>query len=157
MAKNFDTILEWRAPEFKYYQKNAAWFITLSLITGLIMAYMFIVHDIFGAISMLILAIFIWLFALHKPNTIQIVISDIGIHINQTIYPYEKIKHFWVLNTPQHQALNFETTAYLNHIQTIEINQEDPELIRDVLLELLPEHAEVAPTTAQHISHYFRF
>lgn len=157
MAQPHETILEWEAPEFRHYDKNIAWYITLLVIVLLLVAYMVINGDYFGAISLAIISGFIWVFAKHKPSRVPITISDQGIHLNETQIPYDRIKHFWVVDDDQHRALNFETTAYLNHIQTVELDDQDPELVRAVLNELLPEHSEIEPTTAQKLAHRFRF
>lgn len=157
MPKTQEVILEWEAPEFKHYPKNFAWYITLVFIVLLLVAYLIINGDYFGAISLAVISLFIWLFANHKPGRVPIIISDQGIQINHTQIPYDRIKHFWVIDTDHHRSLNFETTAYLNHIQTVELEDQDPELIRAVLNELLPEHSEIEPTIAQKISHRFHF
>ena len=157
MTKQHETIINWEAPEFKHYQKNTAWYITLVIIVALLITYQVIESDYFGAISLAVVAGFIIFFARHKPKIIPVEISDQGIHINETLIPYSRIKHFWVIDSDAHKTLNIETTAYLNHILTIELGDQDADLVRDVLIELLPEHTETEPTVSQRIAHRFWF
>lgn len=157
MAEKFETILEWEAPEFRHYPKNLAWYITLFIITLLLIVYQVYQQDWFGALSVAIIASFVAIFARHQPQVIPIQISDKGIHWGDTYIPYTHIKHFWVIDDEEHRALNIETTAYLNHQLSIELDDQDPEFVREILLELLPEHEEPEPTLAQRIAHRFRF
>ncbi len=157
MADRYTTLLEWEAPEFRHYPKNLAWYITLILVVILLVVYQAIQGDWFGAISLTIIAIFVGLFARHKPGTMYVEISDKGIHMNDSFIPYTHIKHFWVVHNEDHQVLNFETTAYINHIQSIELVDQDPDEVRDILQAALPEHPEPQETLAQRIAHKFRF
>ncbi len=157
MAQQTLTVFEWEAPEFRHYPKNPAWYITLVIVVTLLVIYEIFSKDIFGAISLIIVAIFIILFGRQSPKIIPLQISDQGIHINQDMIPYQRIKHFWVVDDGIHKTLNFETTAYVNHLLTIELADMNSEEIREYLIDVLPEHDDTTPTTAQKISHRFHF
>jgi hypothetical protein len=157
MIKHPETIIEWEAPEFRHYPKNAAWFITFGFIVMLIVAYQLFEHDWFGAISMVIIAILFAAFALHKPKIVKVSISTHGLHIEDTHIPYNRIKHFWILETENHKTLNLETTAYLNHLLSIELDNQDADEVQEILEEILPENPDTEQTVAQHISHRFKF
>ena len=157
MAKQPETIIEWQAPEFRHYPKNAAWFITLGIVVTLIVAYEFIEHDWFGAISVIIISVLFVAFAMHKPKTITASISTHGIHLDDIYIPYSRIKQFWVVDNDNHKTLNIETTAYLNHLLTIELDDQDADEVQEILAELLPENTDMEETVAQRISHRFKF
>ncbi len=157
MAKTPLTVFEWEAPEFRHYPKNPAWYITLVIVVVLLVIYEVLAKDIFGAVSLVIIASFVVYFGRQEPQIIPMQISDQGIHINNDIIPYQRIKMFSVIDDGVHKTLNIETTAYLNHLLTIELAEMDAEEIRDFLIDVLPEHEEVVPTVAQKISHRFKF
>ncbi len=157
MPQKFETIIEWEAPEFRHYPKNTAWYITLGVITSLLVAYEAFQKDWFGVISLAIIAGFVAMFARHTPRIISIQISDKGIHWGDTYIPYTHIKYFWVVDDGVHKTLNIETTAYVNHLHSIELDEQDPEFIRDILVEFLDEHEEPEPTLVQRIAHRFKF
>lgn len=157
MPEKYTTLIQWEAPEFRHYPKNFAWYITLLLVVALLVVYQAIQGDWFGAISLTIIAVFVYLFARHKPGSVFVEISDKGIHLNDAFIPYTHIKHFWIVHNDKHQVLNFETTAYINHIQSIELVDQDPEEIKDILQAALPEHPEPQETIAQRIAHKFKF
>lgn len=157
MAKQPLTVFEWEAPEFRHYPKNPAWYITLVVIVALLVTYEVLVKDYFGAVSLVIVAVFVIYFGRQEPKIIPLQISDQGIHINNDIIPYQRIKLFWVVDDGVHKTLNLETTAYLNHLLSIELEDMDADEIRDFLIDVLPEHDEVTPTVAQRIGHKIRF
>lgn len=154
MSNNhYDVILSWEAPEYKYYPKNLAWFITLFVVISFFILYLTVRGDYFGAVSVFFIAIIATAFALHEPKHITYTISDKGFHIGDNLIRYRAIKHFWVENEDNHKTLHIETVAYLNHLHEVELGDQDPQLIRAVLLELLPEHPEPIKTIPQRIAH----
>lgn len=157
MARQAETIIEWRAPEFRHYPKNAAWFITFGIVVAMIIAYQIFQHDWFGAVTILIMAILFGIFAVHKPKEVTITVSTEGIHIDDSYISYTRIKQFWIVDTDNHKTLNIETTAYINHLLAIELHEQDAEEVREILAELLPENQDVEETIAQRIAHKFRF
>ena len=158
MAKQPKTIIEWQAPEFRYYPKNAAWFITFGLIVAMLIAYELFQQDWFGAISIFIIAVLFAVFALHRPKDVVVRISTHGIHVDDNQIPYTHIKKFWIVDNDNHSTLNLETTAYLNHLLAIELNDQDADEVYEVLAELLPENEEeTEENLAQRIAHRFKF
>jgi hypothetical protein len=157
MPKKITTFLQWDAPEFRHYPKNAAWYITMFILAALVVGYQAYHRDWFGGISLGVIALFVYFYSKQKPKIITIRISDAGIHINEFFVPYSHIRHFWIVDNSKHKALNIETTAYINHILTIELEDQDPDEVRAILQEELPENSEMEETLAQRISHRFKF
>ena len=157
MAKQAETIIEWQAPEFRHYPKNAAWFITFIIIVAMLVVYQLFQNDWFGAISVTLMAILITAFALHRPKIVSVKISTLGVHIDDSHIPYTHIKQFWVVENDNHKTLNLETTAYLNHILAIELNDQDADEVQEILSELLDENVDAEETVAQQIAHRFKF
>ncbi len=155
--KQAETILEWQAPEFRHYPKNAAWFITLGIIVALLVAYEIIQHDWFGSISIIIIASLFAAFALHRPKEVTIRLTTIGLHIDDTSIPYNNIRQFWIVDTDNHKTLNIDTTAYLNHQLSIELSDQNPDEVQEILEELLPEKTDAEETVIQRIAHRFKF
>lgn len=153
----FDIILGWEAPEYKHYPKNIAWFITLFVVIGCFIIYLLIKGDYFGAISVFLISIIMTAVALHEPQITQFAISDKGIHLGDNLLPYRAIRHFWIDTEDGHKTLHIETIAYLNHMHEIELHEQDPELVKAVLLELIPEHYEPRKTIPQRIAHKIKF
>lgn len=157
MARHPETIIEWQAPEFRHYPKNAAWFITYGLVVAMLVVYQLFQNDWFGAISILIIAVLFAVFALHRPKIVTVQVSTHGIHIDDTHIPYTHIKQFWIVENNHHKTLNLETTAYLNHLLAIELDDQDADDVHEILAELLPENIGSEENIAQRIAHKFKF
>ncbi len=158
MSKNIpETIIEWQAPEFRHYPKNAAWFITFVIIAGLLVFYQVFQKDWFGAISVGVISILFGVFALHRPGVVTVKISTLGLHIDDTQIPFNNIKQFWIVDSENHKTLNIETTAYINHQLSIELEDQDSGEVQEILEELLPEKDEQHETVAQRIAHKLKF
>ncbi len=157
MAKLPETIIEWEAPEFRHYPKNAAWLITYIIVTALLVFYQVFQQDWFGTISVSIIAIMLGIFAFHRPKMVTVKISTFGIHIDDTHIPFNNIKLFWIVENEHHKTLNIETTAYLNHSLAIELHEQDADEVQEILEELLPEKEDKSETPAQIISHRLKF
>jgi|GEM_PF-545482 len=153
-------ILSWRAPEFRHYPKNTAWYVTLFLIMALIIAFFVLEKDIFGAICIFIFGIFVFIFSRQRPRMVNISLTTGGVAIDESFIPYKTIKHFWIVYNEQHRTLNLETAAYLNRtliLQFPEDDSMDPRLIREALVQAVPEHDESEPTLAQRVMHRLKF
>ncbi len=156
-TQNEQTLLTWTAPEFRHYPKNAAWYITLSIIAALLIIFQVLQKDIFGAVCIFIFAMFVVIFSRQHPRLVTIRVTTAGLWVDESFIPYKTIKHFWVVNNDSHKTLNVETTAYLNRTLIIQLADEDPETIRTTLTGLAPEHAQTEETTAQRVMHRLKF
>jgi hypothetical protein len=160
MAEEEQVILSWRAPEFQHYPKNTAWYITLFLLMTLIIFFFILQKDIFGAICIFIFGVFVFIFSRQRPRIVAVNLTTAGVAIDETFIPYKSIKHFWVVYNEHHRTLNLETTAYLNRTLIVQFPEDDsidPRLIRDVLVQAVPEHEETEPTLAQKVMHRLKF
>ncbi len=159
MASREQIIMSWQAPEFRHYPKNFAWYLTLYIIATFIIGFLIIQRDIFGAISILILTVFIVIFSQQRPRNVEVTITNKGIALDETYIPNSTIKHYWVVDTTTHQTLNLETTSYLNRTVIIQLAGVDPDDLRDTLGELLQHHPdeEASETLAQRVMHTLRF
>lgn len=157
MAKATHTFFSWEAPEFLHYEKNIGWYLTLIILTGLLVGYEVFQKDYFGAISLAILAFFIVAFSHQKPRTITVELSNVGINVSNHHIPYKHINRFWVVQTDHHKTLNLETSAYIHQTMIIQLANQDAEEIREFLMKIIPEHENPGPTLIQQVMHRLKF
>lgn len=156
MATN-QTIISWQAPEFRHYEKNYAWYITLAAVSVLVVGFFAVERDFFAAVCLAIIAAFIFFFAKQRPQIVIIELNPKGVVFGNLLFPYKQIKHFWIVHNERHKTLNIQTTAMLNNLMILELEEQDPEEIRRFLLNHLPEHEETEETSIQRIMHRFKF
>jgi hypothetical protein len=151
------TYLSWEAAEFRHYPKNFAWYITMGIIVLLIVAFELLQKDFFGAISLAVIAIFIIVFAMHRPAQIKISLSSEGVHIERSFVPYAQMKYFWIVDNEDHKTLNIETTAYINRTILVELGDQNSDEVREVMLQEVPEHSSTEETFVQRLIHRLKF
>lgn len=150
--------LSWEAAEFKHYSKNLGWYVVLIAVTLMVMSFFIIIQsDIFAAVSLGILALLIIFFAGQKPQRVEIELNSKGIRFGNITYPYKQLKYFWVVHNERHRTINFHTSALLNSVLILELENQDPEQAREYLLQYLPEHSETQETPIQKVMHRLKF
>ena len=158
MSNQNQNIISWQAAEFKHYPKNLGWYVTLVSIAILVIAFfVFVEVDIYAAVCLGIIAILIILFSRQKPQIVEIELNSKGVRFGNLSYPYKQLKYFWVVHNERHQTVNFHTSAFVNNILILELEDQDPDQVRDFLIKHLPEHSETEETSSQKIMHRFKF
>ncbi|MBL8030500.1 MAG: hypothetical protein JNN11_04605 [Candidatus Doudnabacteria bacterium] len=155
---NQNKTLVWEAPEFKHYEKNLAWYTTLVATAILIIGFFVVTGDYFAAVTMGIVTGMIVFFSRQTPGLVEVEINNNHIRFGNMMFIYKHLKSFWVVNNPNHKTLNLETTTFFNNLIIIELEEQDPEEVRQLLLQHLPEHPQkIHETFAQKVMHIFKF
>ena len=98
----------WKAPEYTHHEKSIAWFIAAGLVVMLLVIYGLETNGWTFSVAILVFAGTYYLFHRHKPELVDIKISKVGIKIGKHAFPYNHIKHFWIVyNPPFAQKLYF--------------------------------------------------
>lgn len=153
-----NTNITWQAHEYKHYPKTLGWYITLVAVFVLLIAFFIIVEsDFFAAVCLALICMLMIVFARQTPQRVEIELNERGIKFGNLMYPYKQLKYFWVVNNERHQTVNFHTSAMLNNVVILELEQQNPETVRNFLIRYLPEHHLTDETMAQRIMHRFKF
>ena len=113
--------------------------------------------DIFAAVCLAIITALIIIFSRQLPERVEIQLTDKGLHFGNLFYPYKQLKYFWIVNNERHKTVNLNTSALINNVVILELENEDPELVRDYLIKYIPEHPQTEETPAQKVMHRFKF
>src|SRR5437879_1615083 len=120
-------ILSWTTKEFEHYDKGAGWYLTLTVLGFLIVAYEIYLHDYFAALTLFIVIVMVYFFSRILPRDVQVTITDKSINVDKGSYPYTGIKRFWIVEKGTSPKLYFETTAYLNRFVILLLADQDPD------------------------------
>ncbi len=144
--------ISWKAPEFAYHEKSSAWYFAAALFALVILAYAVWRKDYLMFITLFVLSAVALALAKKRPKTFTITLSGEGIYLSRDLYPYKNLKYFWIAyQPPEIKTLGFETTSYLNREITVLLEDEDPNAIRDFLLQYLPEDTEREETFSDRL------
>jgi hypothetical protein len=152
-----NTIAEWTAHEFQHREKGPGWYLTLAIITILIVGYLIIQHDYFAALTLFVAAVVIGYGASLYPDEVLIQITDEGIHIGESFIPYHNIRRFWLVDHPEAREIHLETTAYFNRHAIIQLADQEPRDIRRILRQHITETQPNYEKVSHRIGRKLRF
>lgn len=139
-----DILMQWEAPEFKQVQRPQQWYIFFAVIGILFVVYAIFTANYLFALIVVILAIVLNQFFHKKPETINVALTREGVAIDNDFYPYASdLTSFWILYSPPDvKKLTLERGSSVQPNLTIELEEQNPLKIREILLNYLPEDVE---------------
>lgn len=157
--------ISWEAAEFYFYPKNKYWIMGIGiLMLGLdfllIAAAQYFKYELVFSDYLLLIALGLMIVVFGQyghvtPKKYAAELRQTGLLNRGKFYPYDSIKSFWIIETPN-PTLYFELVAISLPVSVL-LEDQSVEEVRSYLLRYLPEH----PTATEHItdklSHFLRF
>lgn len=161
-SKAFDktntTAISWTALEFEPRERQVIWFVGFFLVFGALIAYAIFSRSLITTIMFSVLAVVSFGFAIKKPRRLGHILSPAGIQVGNTFFSYKQIKKFWIdYNPPLTKTLNFETTAYLNNLITLQLENQDPIEVKSFLKKYLLEDLDREESLSEAIARKLKF
>ncbi len=102
----------------------------------------------------LLLLLFVLVFHLvwRQPHSVRCEISEDGVSVGATFYPYRELKRFWILyQPPEVKTLYLEFANLFKPRLPLSLMDQNPVAIRHALLDYLPEdlHRDEEPVLDQ--------
>ncbi len=140
-------LISWEAPEHYHSEKNNDWYWAVGIITitASVLAFMF-GNVIFGIL--IIVGVFsLVVHAARKPHFIHIEINDRGIVIDNILYPFLTLESFWIDAHEQPSKILIKSTKTFMPYISVNIEEVDPEKVREILLNYIAETEHHEPVT----------
>ncbi len=135
-------MLEWQAPEFIKLKRGTIWLALAVAAVVVLIIYAVKTHSLTMAIAFIVLGGVYALTHHQEPGRIPVQITTLGIRVGKTDIPYNQIKAFWIVYNPPHvKTLKLLTTDKLMAEVTVQLDGQDPGIVREQLLKQVPEHA----------------
>jgi hypothetical protein len=141
ISQNDDPVFAWEAHEYEYIEKHPKWYWVMGIILLAIVIYAIVTNSILMAITFILIGMLGYYFAERDPRLIQMEISPEGVVVDRTLYEYDDLKSFWIFYEVEagFKVLSLHSQkTFLPHIH-IPIGDANPILIREVLLNYIPE------------------
>jgi sulfur relay (sulfurtransferase) DsrF/TusC family protein len=133
-------LLQWKAPEFIIHQRGKKWFLIMGVITLLLVIYALATNSATMAIVFIVLAGVYYLTHNQDPKIIDIKITELGIYVGDTFYPYNMINAYWIIyNPPYVHSLNLRLSNKTFTKVVIQLDVQDPVAVRKMLAKEIPE------------------
>ena len=91
--------------EFEKKDRHPDWIWYAGLIAVIVSVLSFFFNNIFFGIFSLIAGAAVILLALRDPKTLTVTINNDGVQINEDLFPYANIRHFWLDETGKQDKL----------------------------------------------------
>lgn len=134
-----NAVVSWITPEYIRHERGTVWKIIMPtvMIASAIIGYYY--DNWTFSLAVVVIAIVYFLLHLEHPKNVEVKLSDIGIKVGTRVFPYGRIKSFWIIYEPPYvETLNFYAKGSLMEM-TIYLNNQDPSKIRDFLINKIPE------------------
>lgn len=96
--KNFS----WKSPEYRYIEKTKDWYWTVGIISVALIVTTVIFGNVLFGVVIAIGSFTLTMFASRKPDIITVEVSDKGIAVDKTLYPYQTIESFFIDEDHRH-------------------------------------------------------
>ncbi|HBO16528.1 MAG: hypothetical protein UR69_C0002G0110 [Candidatus Moranbacteria bacterium GW2011_GWE2_35_2-] len=135
-----DVLIQWQGPEYENYPKDKRWYMITSFVLVVIIAYALITNSPLMAITFILIGIVGFVYLQRDPQICTYAITSRGVIVEKELYDFEDIKSFWIMYKEPHQRiLSLHTEGMLIPYVHIPMHQKDPDQIREILLEFIPE------------------
>ncbi len=136
-------LISWEFPEFQKQNRGLFWYVVSIILSILLLYYSFVTGN-FMFIFIIIMVIIITLMqTVKEPMQVEFSITDTGLSIGEKFFPYDEIKDFWIVYEPPEVKklfINFKS-GFRPHL-TIELKEQNPNKIRDILSDYIEEDLE---------------
>ena len=136
-----EPVFSWEAHEYEYIEKHPKWYWVMGLVLLAIVVYAIITNSILMAILFILIGMLGYVYAEREPRLINMEINPDGVVADKIMYEYEDLKAFWIFYEVEagFKVLSLHSKkTFLPHVH-IPVGDANPILIREVLLNYLPE------------------
>lgn len=154
-----EILVQWRAKEFVQYQRHVSWYAAGAVIAiVLFLIAVFTLNFLFALIIILFTAV-TYIYAKKVPQYLTVIIAKRGVKINKRFFAYgDDISKFWILyRPPDLKTLHLERKPAFVPNLVIELEDQDPIKVREILLKYLPEDTTQEEKAMDKISRQIGF
>jgi len=157
MKKQKTFEIEWEAHEYEHKERDPDWFWAVGIITLSLVVASIIFGNIILGILILLSSFSLSLFINRHPETIHIVVDDLGVTKGQIRYPFETLHSFWIDIEHPHKKIILKSKKLLMPLIIIPLSSDiDPNRLEKTLLRFLPEEFARLPL-AETVLEYLGF
>lgn len=148
--------VSWEAPEYLHFEKTRNWTLTLFAGGAAIAIILIAMNNYSGAVVMALATFVVYLLGHREPRHLNHKITPIGIEIDGRVFLFDELQSFWLLYHPPVKELILRSKKAFMPLIHLQLDYADPNKIREILLDFLPEKEEEEPLS-HVIAHVLRF
>lgn len=138
--------IEWSALEFEARERGPNWFLFPGVAALALLIFAIFTKSYFFAAFIVLALIVLLAYIKRGPQQISCAIDGEGVRTGETMYPFLNIKSFWIFERGGTNELSLEVKSVLSPFLHLPLGGINPEKIRGLLLQFIPEeeHKELA-------------
>lgn len=150
--------LAWDVPEYIQHDRSWRWYVVAGIIGVALVLWAIFTANFLFAIIVVMAGIIMFLTSQREPGRVPFAITVGGIVIGDHFHPYHEFRHFSVLYAPPEvKRLYLVSDGRLRPTITISLEEMDPNIVRETLLDFLPEDlARVEESLTEMISRVYK-
>lgn len=148
--------IDWEAPEYLHFEKTRNWTLTLFAGGAAIVAILIAMSNYSGAVVIALGIFVVYLFGHKRPRYYNHKITPLGVEAGARVFLFDDLQSFWILYHKPVKELILRSKKTFMPLIHLQIEYADPNKIREILLEFLPEKEEEEPLS-HIIAHLLRF
>jgi hypothetical protein len=135
-----NAVFSWIAPEYVMHDRGLTWKISMIALVVAVSALSLYFEEFLLATVVVVFAAVYALIHLQHPRNVEIKISEVGIKVGFKKYTFSRIKAFWFIYEPPFvETLNLRVDGSFSGEITIQLAGMDPSLVREFLINKIPE------------------
>lgn len=141
--ENYGKILmSWRAPEYEKQGKSRNWYVATFSIGAFLVGSSIWMKNYLLIIVVVMFGIVLYILNKKEPLTLDIALTEKGVKMGEKFYPYNTLQEFWIIYDPPVKTLNFKNNRTFFPEISMQIMDQNPVNIREILLPFLDENPE---------------
>jgi hypothetical protein len=124
----------WQIDEYPRYHRGPFWYIFMIGGGIALVIYSLVTANFLFALIIIMFAMIMYLTSLSPSRKIDFAITDAGIVVGETLYPYRDIRRFWfIYEPPEVKSIYFEFKNALRPRMNVDLGTMNPNVIRDAI------------------------
>jgi len=135
-------LLSWKFFEFNQYQRNKGWYVGMTIVGGFLVIYALLTQNLLFAL-VIIMIVLVILMMQRNARELTFTIYEDGILLSEQFFDYKEIEKFYIIyEPPEIKSLYFEFKSIFHPRAPINLMDQNPVKVRELLLQYLPEDLE---------------
>ena len=139
-ANTGDVVFDWAVNEYEKHERSKRWYVITAVAGVALLLYSVISGNYLFALIVVLFGIILFLQDMLQPTEVSFSITEAGIVVGNTYYPFKEITSYWMIyNPPEVKNIYFSTNNILKHRLQVPLLDNDPRPIRDFLNQFIVE------------------
>ncbi len=153
--ENEKILYEWSAPEFSG-GGTTGWSGWVFLILIVAAGWTIWTRQWVTLAVVMMIGLIVYLLRKASPRVFQHKIAESGVYVGEKLYPYGKLKSFWIVLGGDVRAVNLLPNKKFGLLLTLQLGDADVEMVRETLKKFLPEEASRGEDTVDKVGRFFK-